>query len=690
MDEFAVAMYLIYAKLAGKDLPVTLPPQLVPPSTRDLDALTSFVKMDVISNLNAPKRTIARDYSAANIDLSPANSEFSRAQISSPIQSMPTQDQIARKEHLLKSIETKRAKLSDLQKNAEEQSRVARKAEAEFLSTKREVSSIHDDIVQSSMVIEQFKMSIDRAKSSVMQSGGATSSQLKAAAFKLEKDILESLEKARKMIEIQAEKKIEEAKRKYPAHTSSNVQNLISSASNPNSVSSKAAAMLAERMAALGVGAPKDSSQVNYQAEINKINEEKQQKHNLLRDREIRINKILAEIQISLGSNSVEAGGRLTAWCPKIDDQVKFEDGIGILNPEVRNFILNLKDVSMNAKRNGPLPIIPIKKPQLSTVPGEISSKPLLASEETKKYSVLKSELDTDFTKPSFFPPSLSNVKPVLEPTFMKPHDTEVLPKNDTSRKPVEMPIPMPERAPTPVEINGSKNSTPRTSISSIYSAKPRSSYEIKHADMLQKAQEVLKIAQEGSSRRQSSTSPSRTSLSRIDDASDLTPSTTFETKNDFNQGINSRRQSIGFIPTSLNPTPMSPSYHERPTFKSISSSGNSISSEQIKVDSNPEAKYAAPFSHKSIQNETKTEHILTTPSPPTDWPVDEKPEYSNAGTGEATISPNRNTPPESPTKISSPRSIPFTVCTLTILTVGTHSINHTAPSFDWARASNP
>lgn len=38
-DEFAVAMYLIYAKLGGRDLPRELPQELVPPSQRELSML---------------------------------------------------------------------------------------------------------------------------------------------------------------------------------------------------------------------------------------------------------------------------------------------------------------------------------------------------------------------------------------------------------------------------------------------------------------------------------------------------------------------------------------------------------------------------------------------------------------------------------------------------------------------------
>ncbi|GBC18369.1 uncharacterized protein OCT59_006422 [Rhizophagus irregularis] len=43
-DEFAVAMHLIYRKLNGYDVPTTLPPELVPPSSRELSESVNMIK----------------------------------------------------------------------------------------------------------------------------------------------------------------------------------------------------------------------------------------------------------------------------------------------------------------------------------------------------------------------------------------------------------------------------------------------------------------------------------------------------------------------------------------------------------------------------------------------------------------------------------------------------------------------
>ncbi|KAJ3359208.1 actin organization and endocytosis protein, partial [Kappamyces sp. JEL0680] len=47
-DEFAVAMHLIYQKLNGVDLPSTLPQNLIPPSQKELSALSDLAKLDAL------------------------------------------------------------------------------------------------------------------------------------------------------------------------------------------------------------------------------------------------------------------------------------------------------------------------------------------------------------------------------------------------------------------------------------------------------------------------------------------------------------------------------------------------------------------------------------------------------------------------------------------------------------------
>ncbi|CAG8440515.1 4016_t:CDS:10 [Acaulospora colombiana] len=52
-DEFAVAMHLIYRRLNGYDIPATLPPELIPPSTRDLAESVNQLKNLLTSEVHA-------------------------------------------------------------------------------------------------------------------------------------------------------------------------------------------------------------------------------------------------------------------------------------------------------------------------------------------------------------------------------------------------------------------------------------------------------------------------------------------------------------------------------------------------------------------------------------------------------------------------------------------------------------
>ncbi|KAI9138561.1 hypothetical protein BKA69DRAFT_1040851 [Paraphysoderma sedebokerense] len=65
-DEFAVAMHLIYQKLNGIDLPQNLPPELVPPSHKDLDDSVSMMKeklMGDLLNKAVSPPSLRKDYS---------------------------------------------------------------------------------------------------------------------------------------------------------------------------------------------------------------------------------------------------------------------------------------------------------------------------------------------------------------------------------------------------------------------------------------------------------------------------------------------------------------------------------------------------------------------------------------------------------------------------------------------------
>lgn len=81
IDEFCVAMHLIYRKLNGYDVPTTLPPELVPPSTRELKETVSELKNSILQDI-ATKRGLHNFSSSPS--LAPPSRGTSRARSVSP------------------------------------------------------------------------------------------------------------------------------------------------------------------------------------------------------------------------------------------------------------------------------------------------------------------------------------------------------------------------------------------------------------------------------------------------------------------------------------------------------------------------------------------------------------------------------------------------------------------------------
>jgi hypothetical protein len=105
-DEFAVAMHLIYQKLNGHDLPRKLPDNLIPPSHKELAALTNFAKLDALQQ--QPVKRISPASSLVGI----ANLVPEIPVTSKPALSAEQQEQ--RKKELLELLDKKRHELADL------------------------------------------------------------------------------------------------------------------------------------------------------------------------------------------------------------------------------------------------------------------------------------------------------------------------------------------------------------------------------------------------------------------------------------------------------------------------------------------------------------------------------------------------------------------------------------------------
>ncbi|CEG77063.1 hypothetical protein RMATCC62417_11866 [Rhizopus microsporus] len=91
VDEFAVAMHLIYRKLNGYNVPETLPPELIPPSTRDLKESVSKLKQTILDDI-AKKRYIS-NFSSSPSSLSPPTPQYKSRSTS------PARDTIKKKDN---------------------------------------------------------------------------------------------------------------------------------------------------------------------------------------------------------------------------------------------------------------------------------------------------------------------------------------------------------------------------------------------------------------------------------------------------------------------------------------------------------------------------------------------------------------------------------------------------------------
>ncbi|CAO3629802.1 unnamed protein product [Cunninghamella blakesleeana] len=83
VDEFAVAMHLIYRKLNGYDVPTSLPPELIPPSTRELKDTVDNLKDSILKNI-AQKKSVT-SFNSSSISLSIPSTQRSRSVSPGPL-----------------------------------------------------------------------------------------------------------------------------------------------------------------------------------------------------------------------------------------------------------------------------------------------------------------------------------------------------------------------------------------------------------------------------------------------------------------------------------------------------------------------------------------------------------------------------------------------------------------------------
>ncbi|KAJ3318153.1 Intersectin 1 (SH3 domain protein) [Boothiomyces sp. JEL0866] len=315
LDEFCVAMHLIYKKLNGFDLPTTLPPNLVPPSQRDLSALSDFAKLDVLqSNQPQPNRispaaslmgisTIAQGMSASN-SLSNLN--------------LPEENEGKRQE-LVKQVEEQRRIIHENKEKTESYNKSSNQLEVKFQEMKQKALKEMEKLP----LLYETKENLLKNKKTGF---GPLLSPSEIDFFrKVSVEMPALITELKSNVVKVAERQAESVRTTF--------------ANNPTAaepVVNKAAALLAERMAKLGVKSTLSTNvpaplaqqhKPNLTEELAKIETEKLQRLQQIETIESRFGHYTSTIQSAISSNPETAE---VLWNPSQSEKAKYEGGIGL------------------------------------------------------------------------------------------------------------------------------------------------------------------------------------------------------------------------------------------------------------------------------------------------------------------------------------------------------------------------
>ncbi|RKO89740.1 hypothetical protein BDK51DRAFT_36946, partial [Blyttiomyces helicus] len=386
-DEFAVAMHLVYQKLNGKDLPKTLPPELVPPSTRDLDALASLAKSQLIGDILNKKATPSQGQQSPFSSSSNLNDPLGTFGVVSPSLTASRNAQAerdaaaAKQKELAADVEAKKKELAQLKERATTANKIATDFQIQIDRLAREARDAQSDVGHTITTKESV---LDQIASKTGGSVGAVDVTQDAAA--IDREIRALIDECRRFEDRIAEKKSEAARAKDAklgggAAASGGLSSILPAVTSGDSVQSKAAALLAARMAALGVGgpapaaaAPQPSSTAaaaasTLQADLARIDEDRRRRLRELDDTADRVRIVVDRIRIAApaagGSNPAIA---VKVWDPPAGDRIKYEQGVGLKSKEVRRTVEDLSRVA-GASGRAPAPASSYTAPRYDEKP---------------------------------------------------------------------------------------------------------------------------------------------------------------------------------------------------------------------------------------------------------------------------------------------------------------------------------
>ncbi|KAJ3121059.1 actin organization and endocytosis protein, partial [Physocladia obscura] len=377
-NEFAVAMHLIHAKRAGKDVPKTLPANLVPPSTRELDSITSIMKNQVMNDMHSRKPSNLRSGSNSGfITDDPLGFGSNNGSRSSLSQRAATKEEREEERKIRAAeLELKKKELAIVNNRLEAASNASKGMIKDIDQAKRDSINAHDDLVYSldarETLIDQVRGMIPESGSNNFSSNGLSSviTAAEPQISQLEREIQALLDDCKDLERISADRKIRDLKAQDLARGGSG-------SVSQESTASKASAMLAARMAALGVNSPalnitsspapsvSSTGPSTLTADIRRVEDGKIANDRDLEDVAIRVRGLISsfrtiaqKISVSEGASASGAKGfspaavlaSLRSWEPPIEMKIKFEEGVGLRSDTVRQVVLDLKNKTASKK----------------------------------------------------------------------------------------------------------------------------------------------------------------------------------------------------------------------------------------------------------------------------------------------------------------------------------------------------
>ncbi|KAJ3372283.1 actin organization and endocytosis protein [Allomyces arbusculus] len=377
-DEFAIAMHLVYKKLNNVDLPTTLPEELIPSSQKDLDTSVSFMKDRLMQQILAEKTAAANSpswvrgghaHKGSRGSLASSNNDEPTGYVSrnrrKPQDAQPTDPAVAAKlKDLQRQIDQTRELL--ILKRSQHHRLRAAQGHLEDAAT---VRGLHAEIAQLQAVLKALKAQyVDKVRGGQVRLPAGAASSETADLVKAILGVQEQLND----VQLHVFKLRDRKKYKYAPIPQGATVNLTSLLMQPTKAAGsimsederrkqKAAEMLAQRMAALGVSAPSSMASPSASASAAQggaLSPEQQEAMRRIDAEKQRLDSALLDLRVKLGAMTdvVAAKALLT----------QFEEKLAVVEELLRPVQLPEQYVQKEAPK--PTPAVPAAKPAATAI----------------------------------------------------------------------------------------------------------------------------------------------------------------------------------------------------------------------------------------------------------------------------------------------------------------------------------